>query len=125
MNASTTIKRGRAGRKSEFDAEVGSRLRELRVSHGLSQGDLGKRIGVSFQQVQKYEKGVNAIASSRMRALCNVFNVTPNDLFDHDGNSKQVRHLSAGAIRVAMKFDELPQEQRRAVTLLLDSFGAD
>lgn len=51
------------------DVHVGDRVRQARVMKAMSQTDLGKAIGVSFQQVQKYEKGTNRIAPSRLYAI--------------------------------------------------------
>ena len=52
------------------DVAVGNRVRELRTRAGLSQTDLGEKLGVSFQQVQKYEKGANAISEFKARRIC-------------------------------------------------------
>lgn len=51
------------------DVEVGQRLRRARVNAGVSQEKLGLALGITFQQVQKYEKGVNRISASRMAAI--------------------------------------------------------
>ena len=48
------------------DVHVGGRLREARLAKGMTQTDLGIDLGVSFQQVQKYEKGMNRIGASRL-----------------------------------------------------------
>ena len=48
------------------DMHIGRRLREARLARGLSQGALGKKLGVTFQQVQKYESGANRIGGSRL-----------------------------------------------------------
>lgn len=63
--AAGASKRGR----SEIDALVGRRLREARLLAGLSQGQLGTRIGVTFQAVQKYESGENRLSASRLLAV--------------------------------------------------------
>jgi transcriptional regulator with XRE-family HTH domain len=57
------------------DAEVGRRIRAQRLSKGLSQTDLGRRLGVSFQQVQKYEKGFNRVGAGRLQAIAEVLEV--------------------------------------------------
>lgn len=54
------------GRADDTDAFVGQRLRELRTAAGLSQDDIAKAVGVTFQQVQKYENGGNRIAAGRL-----------------------------------------------------------
>jgi transcriptional regulator with XRE-family HTH domain len=57
------------------DAEVGRRIRAQRLSKGLSQTDLGRSLGVSFQQVQKYEKGFNRVGAGRLQAIGEVLEV--------------------------------------------------
>lgn len=48
------------------DTSIGTRLRAARIAAGMSQQTLGGKLGVSFQQIQKYEKGVNRLAASRL-----------------------------------------------------------
>ena len=69
-------------RTRPVDTYVGDRIRFRRNLLGLSQTEMGERIGVTFQQVQKYEKGVNRIGSSRLMLICDVLQVTPAWLFE-------------------------------------------
>ena len=62
------------------DVHVGRRLRSKRVIEGMSQDDLGKAVGVTFQQIQKYEKGLNRIGCSRLFDISNAIN-TPVSFF--------------------------------------------
>lgn len=64
------------------DIAVGGRVRELRVRAGFSQQALAERIGLSFQQVQKYEKGTNRMGASRLIQIAGVLNVPVEALFD-------------------------------------------
>jgi transcriptional regulator with XRE-family HTH domain len=57
------------------DKHVGSRVRMRRLMLGLSQTQLGQTLGVSFQQLQKYEKGTNRISSSRLAQLSGILQV--------------------------------------------------
>lgn len=57
------------------DAYVGTRLRVRRVMLGMSQGKLGQLLGVTFQQIQKYEKGSNRISASRLRQAAHALEV--------------------------------------------------
>lgn len=57
------------------DIQVGARLRVRRIELGLSQTDLGGQVGITFQQIQKYEKGVNRIGASRLLAIAGVLHV--------------------------------------------------
>ena len=65
----------RARRADLRDAEVGRRVRSRRLECRLSQTELADRIGVTFQQVQKYEKGMNRIGASRLQHLASILQV--------------------------------------------------
>ncbi|QFI68705.1 helix-turn-helix domain-containing protein [Sinorhizobium alkalisoli] len=58
-----------------IDVHVGSRIRLQRVLMGMSQSALAEGLGVTFQQVQKYEKGTNRVGSSRLQAIANILGV--------------------------------------------------
>jgi len=64
-----------------IDVEVGRRIRIQRTSRGISQTDLGKKIGVTFQQVQKYEKGINRVGASRLTRIAKVLGVPVSTFF--------------------------------------------
>lgn len=61
--------RATKGKPNEIDVHVGARVRQRRRLLGLSQEQLGKALGLTFQQVQKYERGVNRIGASRLHQL--------------------------------------------------------
>ena len=71
----------RRGRDKRIDVRLGAKIRDRRQALGMTQIELGKRLGVTFQQIQKYETGTNAIASTRIAALCKALDIEPNDLF--------------------------------------------
>ena len=64
------------------DVHVGTRVRLRRTLLGMTQTGLGQAIGLTFQQVQKYERGVNRIGSSRLYDLARVLEVPVNFFFD-------------------------------------------
>jgi transcriptional regulator with XRE-family HTH domain len=64
------------------DRHVGVRIRTQRIVRGFSQTELGKAVGITFQQVQKYEKGTNRVSASRLQQIANVLEVTPDFFFD-------------------------------------------
>ena len=64
-----------ARRSDNRDVEIGKRLRALRLRRGRSQIDLGKALGVTFQQIQKYERGTNRISATRLQQIADVFDV--------------------------------------------------
>jgi transcriptional regulator with XRE-family HTH domain len=65
-----------------IDVEVGQRIRIQRLAAGLSQSELAERIGVTFQQVQKYEKGTNRVGAGRLTKIARVLNVPVGSFFD-------------------------------------------
>ncbi len=64
------------------DMHVGARVRQRRTLLGMTQTDLANALGLTFQQVQKYERGTNRIAASRLLDLSRVFDVPINYFFD-------------------------------------------
>ena len=64
-----------------IDLYVGRRIKLLRKQKHITQKDLAERLGITFQQIQKYEKGLNRLPASRMLSICMALNITPNDLF--------------------------------------------
>ncbi len=72
----------RSKRQTEVDTYVGSRVRLRRETLGMSQGQLGEALGVSFQQVQKYENGTNRISASTLLRLSQTLGVSPSFFFD-------------------------------------------
>jgi len=103
------------------DAIVGRRVRQRRLALQLSQEDFGKQIGVTFQQVQKYELGKNRIAVSRLIAISEALACEPNDLLDglHNGQIIDVDALSDDAMKFARRFDELPDALQLVVVATL------
>jgi transcriptional regulator with XRE-family HTH domain len=64
------------------DKHVGARLRMRRVLVAMSQEKLGEALGITFQQVQKYEKGTNRIGASRLQQAARILGVPVNFFFD-------------------------------------------
>ncbi|WP_290815051.1 helix-turn-helix domain-containing protein [Aquidulcibacter sp.] len=69
-------------RSTSVDAYVGCRLKQRREDLGMSQERLAELLGLSFQQVQKYERGMNRIGASRLFQLCGLLGVEPSFFFD-------------------------------------------
>lgn len=64
------------------DVHVGSRIRLRRNMLGMSQEKLGENLGITFQQIQKYEKGTNRVGASRLQAISEVLGVPVSFLFE-------------------------------------------
>ena len=65
-----------------IDAHVGGRLRRQRLLAGMSQEELANRLGLTFQQIQKYEKGRNRMGAGRLYELAKIFNVKVQFFFE-------------------------------------------
>jgi transcriptional regulator with XRE-family HTH domain len=84
------------GKPNPIDVHVGSRVRLRRTLLGMSQETLGAAIGLTFQQVQKYERGANRIGASRLFDLSRVLDV-PIPYF-YDDMDDTVRNQSPGSL---------------------------
>jgi transcriptional regulator with XRE-family HTH domain len=84
MKAKPPGRRGRrkADKPNPIDVHVGSRVRLRRTLLGMSQEKLGDAIGLTFQQVQKYERGANRVGASRLFELSRVLDVPVSFFFD-------------------------------------------
>lgn len=78
----TVVGAEKEGRPSPIDVHVGSRIRLRRTLLGMSQERLGEALGLTFQQVQKYERGVNRVGASRLFDLSRVLDVPISFFFD-------------------------------------------
>jgi DNA-binding transcriptional regulator YiaG len=67
-----------------IDAYIGARMRERRLALNLSQNQFGKELGVSFQQIQKYESGQNRVSAGRLFDICKALNVSLSSMFERD-----------------------------------------
>ena len=89
-------------RTPEIEITIGARLRALRMAAGMSQTVLGEAIGITFQQIQKYEKGKDRIAASTLQVLAAALKIHPGSFFDGEmpsptGDVPDVRSALKGA----------------------------
>jgi transcriptional regulator with XRE-family HTH domain len=81
------------------DVYVGARLRMRRAMLGMSQSKLGLILGVTFQQIQKYEKGVNRISATRLKQAASVFDVDVDWFYEGGPAVEGVKGWAEGASR--------------------------
>lgn len=79
-----------------IDVHVGSRVRLRRNMMGLSQEKLGDSLGITFQQVQKYEKGINRVGASRLQNIAAVLKVPVSYFFEDAPGSKTASGMAEG-----------------------------
>ena len=101
---------------SSIDKIVGQNVRAHRVTSGLSQSDLARKLGLSFQQVQKYESGANRIGSGRLWEIAQILGVEVIELYaglEGHANETSASALSRAAYKVGHHFDRIRDERVR------------
>jgi transcriptional regulator with XRE-family HTH domain len=133
---STGKKKSNGGLKNprssgKHDVELGRRLRLRRVEQKMSQSELADKLGVSFQQVQKYEKGVNRVGAARLQQVATALDVPVTFFFDNvdagkraNDSKREVESLlfldSSFSLRLLRAYSAVKNQavQRQFVTLI-------
>jgi transcriptional regulator with XRE-family HTH domain len=122
-------------RVEAWDVEVGRRIRARRLECWLTQQELAQGLGVSFQQVQKYEKGANRISAGRLLAICNLLQVPITFFYDSaaptqsgETGAKPSRLFdlleNRDTLQLAEAFDRLSDRNvRRAMVQLMEKLA--
>ncbi len=101
-------------RFGEVDAHVGRRIRQRRREIGMSQEGLGNALGISFQQVQKYEIGINRVAASRLWDMAKALKVDVEYFFEGIQNrAKRSRKAKPSKSPTATKAKRTKRRRRR------------
>lgn len=95
-------------RSTQTDIDIGNAIRTVRTVAGLSQTDLGNALGVTFQQIQKYEKGVNRLSVTALIRICKVLNVSPMDLIGAEfGQKSEAVDLTTQIIELKRRLSDI------------------
>ena len=116
--------RRRSDGPNPVDIHVGSRVRLRRNMLGLSQEKLGEAIGLTFQQVQKYERGANRIGASRLLELSRILDV-PVQFFYDDQDPVRAPAIAGFAESEQASFDSDPLRRRETVELITAYYDID
>lgn len=114
-----------AGRTAALELAIGARIRARRRQLGLSQSDLAQALGVSFQQVQKYERGANRVAASTLVGAAQALSTTVGWLVGEEGGAREdddevFRALAKpGALELLQAFDGIPDGRARSALVAL------
>lgn len=119
----------------DVDCFAGVQLKKRRIELGMSQKELAELVGVTFQQVQKYEKGLNRIGVSRLYEFCKILQVKPSYFFQ-DFKYGADNHITTGKIAessdksiddialLVSKFKKITDEEKKQLILnLIDSLS--
>jgi len=124
----------RGGRRTDAtDAFVGQRVRMARMLAKKTQSELGEALGISFQQIQKYEKGVNRIGAGRLREIAAVLGQSVTWFYDEAAKKKgepadlvQTMAVEKGGLALAQAFLAIPSRAlRRALVGLAEIIAAE
>ncbi len=110
------------------DKQLGMRIRLRRVEQKMSQAELGFKLGVSFQQVQKYEKGINRVGASRLVQVAAALEVPVTFFYDDDKKALEVDSLlfldSNFSLRLLRAYSNIRSQQvQRSMVSLMESFA--
>jgi transcriptional regulator with XRE-family HTH domain len=117
------------------DREVGQRIRAQRLIRKMSQEELGDSLGITFQQIQKYEKGANRVAAGRLIKIAEVLNMPvgfflegaagPAASANNDGVNSALSFLkTAGAVRLLRAYNRIDtSEVRQALVELAEQIA--
>jgi transcriptional regulator with XRE-family HTH domain len=128
-------KRSNGGKQNQravgkADTELGKRIRLRRVEQHISQTELGDKLGVSFQQVQKYEKGVNRVGAARLQQIATALDVPITFFYSGDGKAREVESLlfidSSFSLRLLRAYSKMKdQAVQRQFVSLIESIAAN
>lgn len=114
------------------DIHVGTRVRLRRTLLGLSQSALGQKLGLSFQQVQKYERGANRISASMLHHLAGILDVPVSFLFDdlpegmkHPPSAPEDCLMRRESLDLMRHYYRIPDDLRRQVYELVRAMGRE
>lgn len=106
--------------KHPVDAHVGKRIRHRRWMVGMTQQQLAERVGIKFQQIQKYETGMNRVSASRLWDVAEVLGVTIGFFFEGIDEERATPGGVAGdmladkeALELVRSYYAIPEAQRR------------
>ena len=106
------------GGPEAVDVHVGSRVRQRRTMLGMSQENLGEALGLTFQQVQKYERGANRIGASRLHHISEALDVPINYFFEDMSASLSKKRGKAGLAEAQAEYDHDPMAKRETLELV-------
>src|SRR5579862_2545709 len=115
MDTAVADTEGRAEKVSHpVDRLVGQPVRTLRVKRGMSQTALGSHLGITFQQIQKYEKGTNRISASKLHDIAGLLGVEIGSFFADAGEAEKLAPADAKApprvdLLIAQRLSEIPE----------------
>ena len=122
-------KKSNAARKDgplRNDETVARNMRRFRIARGLSQTELGNAVGVTFQQIQKYEKAKNAIPPGRLRQMCQILGIAPAEMFGSqpEVDGEPIPEMSRWSYRTLIALNKIKSERvKRSIGSLIEQMA--
>ncbi len=120
------VRKRRAGAE---DVEIGRKIRALRLERGLSQSNLADGIGLTFQQVQKYEKGMNRVSAGRLQRIADMLNIPVIFFFGGSAAARAKKRETGdiglefmqtrGAVRLMRAYSEISSRSTKYALVVL------
>ena len=109
-----------------IDRYVGNKIKTARKLRKMTQTDLAQTIDVSYQQIQKYEKGDNRVSASMMYMIAQAINVPLAYFYEglERPNSNDLAEFDAQELNLIRQYRQLPADRRHAVNKIVNSLGA-
>jgi transcriptional regulator with XRE-family HTH domain len=117
--------------ETAVDVKIGEQIRSRRMLMSLSQAELGKKLGISFQQIQKYEKGTNRVSASRLAEIAGILKCPITDLMpavststNREADALMNLMQSRDGIALVQAFSGLPPRLRGAAVHVVEQMGS-
>ena len=113
-----------------IDAMIGARIRARRLIAQMSQSDLGKALGLTFQQIQKYELGVNRVGAARLYEIAQIFAVPVSHFYEGLDESESLEAPSRDSVDINVALMRIADPDQRSfatrlAVVVLDQFRTD
>ncbi len=115
-------------RAQEVDRYVGARIRERRIMLGLSQQEMAKLIGLTYQQAHKYERGINRVSAGRLYDIAQALNVSVGHFFEQleDAGGREMAPRQRMQLEQGRNFGQITnQRHQEALSLLTHALSRE
>ena len=103
----------------DYNQEIATKLWEFRTSLGIPRSQIAKKIGVSHQQFEKYEKGINRISAGTLAEIMQYFNISPEYFFNYENDTDYNEKESRMCIEISRNFLNIKKDEHRKILLLI------
>lgn len=114
MTDTIAIERRSSRNPTWVDYHIGRRIQQRRTDLGMSQSDLGRLVGITFQQIQKFEIGLNRVPASRLADIAAVLGASPGDFFPNaDDKAPDLRGSDLSQVLAAI--DKIVERHQQTI----------